>query len=221
MSQLEERLQDMESKIKELQQGSNRATLGPAIHDHQSFLPPPTGLIEEGGEISAEHPRYVYENTAEIGELDTAEDSIDGMGAMKFADEEDCGYFGTYLVVSGFFFLVFGGFFAAIFLPWAATWSRAHRVRRSLIKHRIFTTYILRDSARECAWAWRNVALLTTPNGHSEHLTPAPRPRKGQPHGIQRETPQSQYVRSSTRRSNVGFDSGVLPKDWTITAFYS
>jgi len=94
MSQLEERLQDMERKIQELQQGSNRATLGPAIHDHQSFLPPPTGLIEEGGEISTEHPRYVYENTAEIGELDTAEDSIDGMGAMKFADEEDCGYFG-------------------------------------------------------------------------------------------------------------------------------
>ncbi|KXL44450.1 hypothetical protein M433DRAFT_278084 [Acidomyces richmondensis BFW] len=94
ISQLEQRLQDMESKIKELQQGSIKATLGSAMQEHQSFLPPPRCLIEEDGGISAEHPHYVYENTAEIGELDTAEDSIDGMGAMKFADEEDCGYFG-------------------------------------------------------------------------------------------------------------------------------
>jgi len=114
MSQLEERLQDMERKIQELQQGSNRATLGPAIHDHQSFLPPPTGLIEEGGEISTEHPRYVYENTAEIGELDTAEDSIDGMGAMKFADEEDCGYFGTYMSFLCFFVFYFLALFSCL-----------------------------------------------------------------------------------------------------------
>ena len=31
-----------------------------------------------------------------IGEIDTAEDSIDGMGAIKFTDEEDWGYFGQY-----------------------------------------------------------------------------------------------------------------------------
>lgn len=32
----------------------------------------------------------------EVGEVDTAEDAIDGMGAIKFTDEEDFGYFGNY-----------------------------------------------------------------------------------------------------------------------------
>lgn len=40
----------------------------------------------------------LYQNNAELGDLDTAEDSIDGMGAIKFTDEEDCGYFGTHAV---------------------------------------------------------------------------------------------------------------------------
>jgi len=29
-----------------------------------------------------------------MGEVDTSENSIDGMGAIKFTDEEDCGFFG-------------------------------------------------------------------------------------------------------------------------------
>jgi hypothetical protein len=36
----------------------------------------------------------LYQTNRGIGELDTAEDSIDGMGAIKFTDEEDWGYFG-------------------------------------------------------------------------------------------------------------------------------
>ena len=36
----------------------------------------------------------MYQSNGGIGELDTAENSIDGMGAMKFTDEEDWGYFG-------------------------------------------------------------------------------------------------------------------------------
>lgn len=36
-----------------------------------------------------------YSTNAEMGEIDTSEDAIDGMGAIKFTDEEDCGYFGT------------------------------------------------------------------------------------------------------------------------------
>lgn len=31
---------------------------------------------------------------AEFGEIDASENSIDGMGAINFADEEDCGFFG-------------------------------------------------------------------------------------------------------------------------------
>ncbi|BCR91336.1 putative C6 transcription factor [Aspergillus chevalieri] len=33
-------------------------------------------------------------NASELGEIDVSESSIDGMGAMKFTDEEDCGFFG-------------------------------------------------------------------------------------------------------------------------------
>lgn len=32
--------------------------------------------------------------TSQMGEIDISENSIDGMGAIKFTDEEDCGYFG-------------------------------------------------------------------------------------------------------------------------------
>lgn len=39
-------------------------------------------------------PSAQYSANAEIGEIDTSEDAIDGMGAIKFTDEEDCGYFG-------------------------------------------------------------------------------------------------------------------------------
>lgn len=34
------------------------------------------------------------QDASEMGEVDISEDSIDGMGVMKFTDEEDCGYFG-------------------------------------------------------------------------------------------------------------------------------
>lgn len=37
----------------------------------------------------------VSQGRAEFGEVDVSENSIDGMGAMNFTDEEDCGFFGT------------------------------------------------------------------------------------------------------------------------------
>ena len=42
---------------------------------------------------SSRTPRHL-EYGGGIGEIDTAEDSIDGMGAIKFTDEEDWGFFG-------------------------------------------------------------------------------------------------------------------------------
>lgn len=39
-------------------------------------------------------PQLLYSTNAELGEVDTTEDAIDGMGAIQFTDEEDCGYFG-------------------------------------------------------------------------------------------------------------------------------
>jgi hypothetical protein len=40
----------------------------------------------------------IYPSNGGIGEIDSAEDSIDGMGGIKFTDEEDWGYFGSFLV---------------------------------------------------------------------------------------------------------------------------
>lgn len=39
-------------------------------------------------------PSVVIHDAGDIGDIDTAEDPIDGMGAIKFTDEEDWGYFG-------------------------------------------------------------------------------------------------------------------------------
>lgn len=41
--------------------------------------------------------RVAPEGRAEFGEIDASEDSIDGMGVINFADEEDCGFFGMLL----------------------------------------------------------------------------------------------------------------------------
>lgn len=47
----------------------------------KSCLPPTSRPIDPPGR-------------AEFGEIDASENSIDGMGAINFADEEDCGFFG-------------------------------------------------------------------------------------------------------------------------------
>lgn len=45
--------------------------------------------------VSEQTPsQFVISNNGEIGEIDSTEDAIDGMGAIQFTDEEDCGYFG-------------------------------------------------------------------------------------------------------------------------------
>jgi hypothetical protein len=38
---------------------------------------------------------YHSDGQHELGEIDHLENSIDGMGAIRFTDEEDCGFFGT------------------------------------------------------------------------------------------------------------------------------
>jgi hypothetical protein len=95
MSQLEERLQHIESNIEQLQQCSGNSTSDKDMQGHHSYLPTQVGAYGQSSDISLGLPNYVDQSAAEMGEPDTAEDSIDGMGAMKFEDEEDCGYFGT------------------------------------------------------------------------------------------------------------------------------
>lgn len=90
---METRLKDIESALRQVQQGrrpipteistsstSDRALDGPETEARpESVGPRLSDQIAYGG----------------IGVIDTAEDSIDGMGAIKFTDEEDWGYFGN------------------------------------------------------------------------------------------------------------------------------
>lgn len=56
-------------------------------HGIESSPAPKSGLPPSSHAI---HPT----ERAEFGEIDASENSIDGMGAINFADEEDCGFFG-------------------------------------------------------------------------------------------------------------------------------
>ncbi|KIW29792.1 uncharacterized protein PV07_05580 [Cladophialophora immunda] len=90
LSRLEQRLEDIESTMKAMQQ-TQSASQTDTAHVHQfanSSLPsaPDSALPPE--------PSAQYSADAEMGEIDTSEDAIDGMGAIKFTDEEDSGYFG-------------------------------------------------------------------------------------------------------------------------------
>ncbi|KAL6249362.1 hypothetical protein RBB50_003215 [Rhinocladiella similis] len=90
LSRLEQRLEDMESTMKALQRdqsttqadaaGTRQLANGSQPSVPESVMPP--------------EPPAQYPASTEMGEIDTSEDAIDGMGAIKFTDEEDCGYFG-------------------------------------------------------------------------------------------------------------------------------
>lgn len=121
------------------------------------------GSTEEGSDISLENAHYVYQN-AEIGELDTAEDSIDGMGAMKFTDEEDSGYFGTYSLYH--------------FHSHSAILIRL--TERSFVKHRLLAPYILCNDSGKFIRAKFSRPVLATNYGHNEYLSPTPCAREGQ-----------------------------------------
>jgi hypothetical protein len=95
LDQLEKRLNDIET------------TLSRAHHNQTTTLVDNTpilvqdrlrgnqdGTAKEGKEASPAPASLLYQGNGAIGELDMAEDSIDGMGAIKFTDEQDWGYFG-------------------------------------------------------------------------------------------------------------------------------
>lgn len=81
----------MEASIRKLQDPSSAPVNGQESRrelntPEVSVQSPPTDPVAPG-------PRS--HDTSELGEIDVSESSIDGMGAMKFTDEEDCGFFGT------------------------------------------------------------------------------------------------------------------------------
>ncbi|OAP61679.1 hypothetical protein AYL99_03882 [Fonsecaea erecta] len=87
LSRLEQRLEEIESTMKALQQNQSATqTDTPFANGALPSLVPDSTVPPE--------PSTQYPANAELGEIDTSEDAIDGMGAIQFTDEEDCGYFG-------------------------------------------------------------------------------------------------------------------------------
>ncbi|KIW39315.1 hypothetical protein, variant [Exophiala oligosperma] len=87
---LEQRLGEIESTVKGLQQSQSKIQTGtvgaPQLANGSQSSIPESSIPPE--------PPGRYPASAEMGEIDASEDAIDGMGAIKFTDEEDCGYFG-------------------------------------------------------------------------------------------------------------------------------
>lgn len=134
MVQLEDRLQHMEADIKQLQQATHVPIFPPEVQRQLPSPSVPVPATDNGSDMSMEPSRHVDQNTAEVEEVDIAEDSIDGMGAMQFADEEDCGYFGG--------------------SDWRMNEYGTHtdiRYGRSVIKHCVCASHIICGGSRPCA----------------------------------------------------------------------
>ncbi|CAG9955384.1 unnamed protein product [Clonostachys rosea f. rosea IK726] len=108
LERLENRLKDIECTLQEVQRGQKSvsvptdalsSTTGDRGRDEQV---PGQGEEADGEEDSTINQgtsdHLIYPSNGGIGEIDSAEDSIDGMGGIKFTDEEDWGYFGSFLV---------------------------------------------------------------------------------------------------------------------------
>lgn len=102
-------MQDMEALLRRLEQNQcndpsspsrlSRSELNTSLiaSDHGITLPTPPASDPPG------RSNPVSQGRAEFGEVDVSENPIDGMGAMNFTDEEDCGFFGAD------FFSIYGG----------------------------------------------------------------------------------------------------------------
>lgn len=94
LDRLEKRLQDIESSLARVHQTQGATVVDVSTPPQDGHnVRPRHGSVSSRASNSMVYPNVVGIGEAE-GELDTAEDSIDGMGAIKFTDEEDWGYFG-------------------------------------------------------------------------------------------------------------------------------
>lgn len=91
----------MEASIRQLQDHSSSAP----IDGKESSEGPSRGSedplkdVQDSSTASAAAPDPRGENTTEpLGEIDVSESSVDGMGALQFTDEENCGFFGMLIV---------------------------------------------------------------------------------------------------------------------------
>jgi hypothetical protein len=85
---MEKRLGEVERAVRQLQQA--RELEIPIASKSQ--LPENVGTPEQQRETGTRRQRSY--SISELGEVDHSESNIDGMGAMIFTDEEECGFFG-------------------------------------------------------------------------------------------------------------------------------
>ncbi|KKA20471.1 hypothetical protein T310_5522 [Rasamsonia emersonii CBS 393.64] len=96
VAQLEHRIEQIEEFIRPLREARAEASLAKpyALHDETNL--PRQHEASAGVDrtsTSQVPPHAVNANGPEIGEVDNSENSIDGMAAINFTDEEDCGFF--------------------------------------------------------------------------------------------------------------------------------
>jgi hypothetical protein len=100
VAQLEHRIEQIEEFIRPLRDARAETPLAKpyALHDGTTLARQHEASTGVGRTSTAQVPSHaVPASGPEIGEIDNSENSIDGMAAINFTDEEDCGFFGAIL----------------------------------------------------------------------------------------------------------------------------
>lgn len=105
MARLEHRIQDIEASLRRLERNQNNdSSSGPSEPVQPSVSKEDDVHVPDDGVSIPTPPKsdvltrsnHATHDRAEFGEIDVSENPIDGMGAINFTDEEDCGFFGKY-----------------------------------------------------------------------------------------------------------------------------
>lgn len=95
VTQLERRVKDIEEFLQ-------------PMRDCRSYTPAIGTAASAAKETNQVVSDPLHPNQGELGEVDACENPIDGMGAINFTDEEDCGFFG--MCVASLLFLLEDGY---------------------------------------------------------------------------------------------------------------
>ncbi|KAJ5677468.1 transcriptional regulatory protein GAL4 [Penicillium maclennaniae] len=102
LARLEHRLQEVEASLRRLENnqrnglssGSSEPVQASDARNHNHILNDAVSLLTPPkSEVPTRANNFTHDR-AEYGEIDVSEHPIDGMGAINFTDEEDCGFFG-------------------------------------------------------------------------------------------------------------------------------
>lgn len=164
----------------------------------------PISLVQElQSDTGAHHSDG--QHASELGEIDHLENSIDGMGAMRFTNEEDCGFFG---------------------MPFTKILPFEHHVERarSFFQYRLHALYI--PSGGKSKFTKRIHILFTSPGtearGYGERRqisTCLSRIRRFE-HELTCSY-KGEYICAAFSRTHLEFSPTILSENRTALAFYS